>query len=156
MKKIALFPGSFDPITLGHINILEKSLRLFDNIIIGIGENESKKNLLTIDKRIFLIKKCFDNNSKIEVHKYKGLTIDYCQKNGIKFIIRGIRDTQDFEYEKKLAFMNEDLNKKITTFFIPCSKKFSGISSSLIKSIIKNNGDYSKFIPLEIQNEPLI
>ena len=155
MKKIALFPGSFDPITLGHKNIIEKGAQLFDKIIIAIGENDTKNHLLKVDKRISLIKKCFENNSKIEVRKYKGLTIDYCSKKNIKFIIRGVRDCIDFEYEKKLSFMNEDLNKNITTFLIPCSKEFSGISSTLIKSLIKNNGNYMKFIPLEIQNEAL-
>jgi len=154
MKK-AIFPGSFDPITLGHKNIIEKALLLFDKIVIGIGENDSKNNLLTIPKRKLLLKKCFKNNPKIEILTYQGLTIDFCIKENIKFIIRGVRDCIDFEYEKKMSFMNEDLNNTITTFLIPCSKEFSGISSTLIKSLIKNNGNYSKFIPLEIKNEPL-
>ena len=154
MKK-AIFPGSFDPITLGHKNIIEKALLLFDKIVIGIGENDSKNNLLTIKKRILLLEKCFNNNPKIEILTYQGLTIDFCIKKNIKFIIRGVRDCIDFEYEKKMSFMNEDLNNTITTFLIPCSKEFSGISSTLIKSLIKNNGNYSKFIPLEIKNESL-
>jgi len=154
MKK-AIFPGSFDPITLGHKNIIEKALLLFDKVVIGIGENDSKNNLLTIRKRILLLEKCFNKNPKIEILTYQGLTIDFCIKENIKFIIRGVRDCIDFEYEKKMSFMNEDLNNTITTFLIPCSKEFSGISSTLIKSLIKNNGNYSKFIPLEIKNEPL-
>tara|TARA_B100000902_G_scaffold381636_1_gene418381 strand:- start:1814 stop:2281 length:468 start_codon:yes stop_codon:yes gene_type:complete len=154
MKK-AVFPGSFDPVTLGHENIIKKALLLFDKIVIGIGENDSKNNLLTIPKRKLLLKKCFKNNPKIEILTYQGLTIDFCKKENIKFIIRGVRDCLDFEYEKKISFMNEDLNNTITTFLIPCSKEFSGISSTLIKSLIKNNGNYSKFIPLEIKNESL-
>ena len=154
MKK-AIFPGSFDPITLGHKNIIEKALLLFDKVVIGIGENDSKNNLLTIRKRILLLEKCFNNNTKIEILTYQGLTIDFCIKENIKFIIRGVRDCIDFEYEKKMSFMNEDLNNTITTFLIPCSKEFSGVSSTLIKSLIQNNGNYSKFIPLEIKNEPL-
>jgi len=154
MKK-AIFPGSFDPITLGHKNIIEKALLLFDKIVIGIGENDSKNNLLTIRKRILLLEKCFNKNPKIEILTYQGLTIDFCIKENIKFIIRGVRDCIDFEYEKKMSFMNEDLNNTITTFLIPCSKEFSGVSSTLIKSLIQNNGNYSKFIPLEIKNEPL-
>jgi len=154
MKK-AIFPGSFDPITLGHKNIIEKALLLFDKIVIGIGKNDSKNNLLTIRKRILLLEKCFNKNPKIEILTYQGLTIDFCKKENIKFIIRGVRDCLDFEYEKKMSFMNEDLNNTITTFLIPCSKEFSRISSTLIKSLIKNNGNYSKFIPLEIKNEPL-
>ena len=153
MKK-AIFPGSFDPITLGHKNIIEKALLLFDKIVIGIGENDSKNNLLTIKKRILLLEKCFNKNPKIEILTYQGLTIDFCIKENIKFIIRGVRDCIDFEYEKKMSFMNEDLNNTITTFLIPCSKEFSGVSSTLIKSLIQNNGNYSKFIPLEIKNEP--
>jgi len=153
MKK-AIFPGSFDPITLGHKNIIEKALLLFDKIVIGIGENDSKNNLLTIRKRILLLEKCFNKNPKIEILTYQGLTIDFCIKENIKFIIRGVRDCIDFEYEKKMSFMNEDLNDTITTFLIPCSKEFSGVSSTLIKSLIQNNGNYSKFIPLEIKNEP--
>ena len=155
MQKIALFPGSFDPITLGHKNIIEKGIQLFDKIIIAIGENDTKNNLLKIDDRISLINKCFENNPKIEIQTYQGLTVDYCKKRNIKFIIRGVRDFLDFEYEKKLAFMNEELNPHVTTFFIPCSKEFSAISSTLIRSIIKNNGDYSKFIPTEIKNESI-
>ena len=155
MKKIALFPGSFDPITLGHKNIIEKSILLFDKVVVGIAKNDSKNNLLTIDRRINLMKKCFKNSTKVEIQKYEGLTTDYCKKHNIKFIVRGIRDCIDFEYEKKLTFMNEELNKEITTFFIPCSKDYAGISSTLIRSIIKNKGNYSKFIPSEIKNELL-
>lgn len=153
--KIALIPGSFDPITNGHKNIIEKSLKLFDKVVIAIANNDSKNNFLSIEKRINLLKKCFADNSRIEIETYSGLTINYCANKNIKYIIRGLRDCSDFEYEKKLAFINEDLNKNITTLFIPCSKDFTGISSSLIRSIIKNKGDVSKFIPQEIQDEIL-
>lgn len=153
--KIALIPGSFDPITNGHKNIIEKSLKLFDKVVIAIANNDSKNNFLSIEKRINLLKKCFADNSRIEIETYSGLTINYCANKNIKYIIRGLRDCSDFEYEKKLAFINEDLNKNITTLFIPCSKEFTGISSSLIRSIIKNKGDVSKFIPQEIQDEIL-
>jgi len=153
--KIALIPGSFDPITNGHKNIIEKSLKLFDKVVIAIANNDSKNNFLSIEKRINLLKKCFADNSRIEIETYSGLTINYCANKNLKYIIRGLRDCSDFEYEKKLAFINEDLNKNITTLFIPCSKEFTGISSSLIRSIIKNKGDVSKFIPQEIQDEIL-
>ena len=153
--KIALIPGSFDPITNGHKNMIEKSLKLFDKVVIAIANNDSKNNFLSIEKRINLLKKCFADNSRIEIETYSGLTINYCANKNIKYIIRGLRDCSDFEYEKKLAFINEDLNKNITTLFIPCSKEFTGISSSLIRSIIKNKGDVSKFIPQEIQDEIL-
>ena len=154
--KIALLPGSFDPISNGHKNIIEKGLKLFDKIIIAIAKNDSKSNFLSIEKRLDLLQKCFANNSRIEIKTYHGLTVDYCAEKKIKHIIRGLRDCSDFEYEKKLALMNEDLNQKITTIFIPCSKEFLGVSSSLIKSIIKNNGNYIKFIPKEIKDEKLI
>ena len=153
--KIALIPGSFDPITNGHKNIIEKSLKLFDKVVIAIANNDSKNNFLSIEKRINLLKKCFADNSRIEIETYSGLTINYCANKNLKYIIRGLRDCSDFEYEKKLAFINEDLNENITTLFIPCSKDFTGISSSLIRSIIKNKGDVSKFIPQEIQDEIL-
>ena len=148
--KIAFFPGSFDPITLGHINIIKKSEKIFDKIVIGIGENHSKKSWLSTKEKIIILKACFKKNKKISIQKYNGLTIDYCNSNNIHFIIRGIRDTLDFQYENRLALMNEQLSDSVISVFIPCSKKYSEISSTLVKDIIKHKGNFERFLPSEI------
>ncbi len=148
--KIAVFPGSFDPITLGHIDVINKSERLFDKIIIAIGENESKNSWLKTEDKIKLIEKCFRGNLKISIQKYSTLTTKFCILKNAKFIIRGVRNTIDFEYEKQLAIINEQLSPAITTVFIPCSKKNSHISSTLVKEIIKNSGNFEIFLPQAI------
>ena len=148
--KVAVFPGSFDPVTLGHIDIINKSERIFDKVIIGIGENNSKKSFFSEKKKIEMLKKCLEGKKTFSVQTYNNLTIDFCKLNNIKFIIRGLRNTTDFEYENQMALMNEDLDKSITTIFIPCCKKYSSISSTLVKEIIKNRGEFEKFLPKEI------
>ena len=148
--KIAIFPGSFDPITLGHLDIITKSEKIFDKIIIAIGENNSKKNWLTTDEKLKMLRKCFKKNSKIFIQKYSTLTIKFCESQNANFIIRGLRNTIDFEHEKQLALMNEELSKSITTIFIPCSKKYSHISSTLTKEIINKNGAFEMFLPEEV------
>ena len=151
--KIAIYPGSFDPITLGHINIIQKSEKIFDKIIIGIGENNKKTSFFSTEKKFRFIKKIFAKNKNISVARYNSLTTDFCKLNSAKFIIRGIRNTNDFEIEKQLATMNEELEKTITTIFIPCSKNFNEISSSLVKELIINKGPFEKFVPKEIIHE---
>ena len=152
MKK-AIFPGSFDPFTLGHLDIVKKSEKIFDKIIIGIGENDSKKPLLSVEKRKKIIKQIFIKNDKIVVKDYNSLTVDFCKINNIGFIIRGLRNSTDFQKEKELALMNEALDKSITTLFLPCSKEHSIISSSLAKELILKKGEFNKFIPKEILDE---
>ena len=152
MKK-AIFPGSFDPFTLGHLDIVKKSEKIFDKIIIGIGENDSKKPLLSVEKRKKIIKQIFIKNDKIVVKDYNCLTIDFCKINNIGFIIRGLRNSTDFQKEKELALMNEALDKSITTLFLPCSKEHSIISSSLVKELILKKGEFNKFIPKEILDD---
>ena len=151
--KIAVFPGSFDPITLGHLDIINKAEKVFDKIIIAIGENNSKKSWLSTEKKTQMIQKVFKKNEKISVKKYDNLTIEFCKSNNAKFIIRGLRNTLDFENEKQLALMNEELEKSITTVFFTCCKENNSISSSLVKEIIKNKGSFEKFIPKEIVSE---
>tara|TARA_B100001250_G_C19186900_1_gene523453 strand:- start:44 stop:514 length:471 start_codon:yes stop_codon:yes gene_type:complete len=151
--KVAVFPGSFDPVTLGHLEIIQKSEKIFDQIIIAIGENDSKKSFFSTDKKIQMLEKIFNGNGKISIKKYNTLTVNFCKSNNAKFIIRGLRNTLDFENEKQLALMNEELEDSITTVFFTCSKKNDSISSSLVKEIIKKKGDFKKFIPNEIVSE---
>ncbi len=151
--KIAVFPGSFDPITLGHLDIIQKADKIFDLIIIALGRNDLKNSFLKSDVKMNMLKKVFRQKKNIIIKQYNSLTIDFCKKNNAKFIIRGVRNTLDFEAEKQLALMNEDLENSITTIFIPCSKQYEAISSSIVKDIIKNKGQLEKFIPKEIITE---
>ncbi|MDP4267186.1 MAG: pantetheine-phosphate adenylyltransferase [Bacteroidota bacterium] len=145
--KIALYPGSFDPITKGHISIINKAVPLFDILYIGIGENNTKKHLFPLEKRINWIKKIFENNPKVKVITYKNLTVDLCREIDAKYIVRGLRTYSDFEYEKKLAYNNQTLNHNIeTVFFIP-DLKYINISSTIVRDIYMHGGDISFFVP---------
>jgi len=150
MSKVAVFPGSFSPFSIGHQSVVEKALPLFDKIIISIGVNSKKNQYFSIQERMQWIESVYANNNKIEIKKYKGLTIDFCKKEGANFILRGLRDSHDFKFEKNIAQMNKDLDSSIETIFIITTPEVSHISSSLIRDIIKNGGDISQFIPKEI------
>ncbi|HIG32260.1 MAG TPA: pantetheine-phosphate adenylyltransferase [Flavobacteriales bacterium] len=150
MSKIAIFPGSFSPFTIGHQSIVDRALPLFDKIVISIGINSEKPQYFSIDKRMQWIKDVYNNNPKIDVKQYKGLTVDFCKKENANYILRGLRDSHDFKFEKNIAHMNKELNPNIETIFIITPPKISHISSSIIRDIIKNGGDVSKFIPKEI------
>lgn len=150
MSNIAVFPGSFSPFTLGHQSIVNRSLPLFDKVVIAIGINAKKNQYFSIEEREEWINLIYQNNEQVEVQKYEGLTVDYCEKIGAKYIIRGIRDSHDFKYEKNIAQTNNDLNTNIETIFIITSPKLSHISSTLVRDIIKNGGDVTKFLPKEI------
>ena len=149
MSKIAIFPGSFSPFTIGHQSIVDRALPLFDKIVISIGINSEKPQYFSIDKRMQWIKDVYNNNPKIDVKQNKGLTVD-CKKENANYILRGLRDSHDFKFEKNIAHMNKELNPNIETIFIITPPKISHISSSIIRDIIKNGGDVSKFIPKEI------
>jgi pantetheine-phosphate adenylyltransferase len=150
MSKVAVFPGSFSPFSIGHQSVVEKALPLFDKIIISIGVNSKKNQYFSIQERMQWIESVYANNNKIEIKKYEGLTIDFCKKEGANFILRGLRDSHDFKFEKNIAQMNKDLDSSIETIFIITTPEVSHISSSLIRDIIKNGGDVSQFIPKEI------
>ena len=150
MSKIAIFPGSFSPFTIGHQCIVDKALPLFDKIVISIGINSEKPQYFSVDKRMQWIKDVYNNNPKIDIKQYKGLTVDFCKKENANYILRGLRDSHDFKFEKNIAHMNKELNPNIETIFIITPPKISHISSSIIRDIIKNGGDVSKFIPKEI------
>lgn len=150
MTKTAIFPGSFSPFTIGHQSIVDRALPLFDKIIISIGINSEKNQYFSIEERLEWIKDVYANNAKIEVKFYEGLTVDFCKKENANYILRGLRDSHDFKFEKGIAQMNKDLNKEVETIFIITPPEISHISSSIIRDIIKNGGDVSKFIPKEI------
>ena len=145
MKK-AVFPGSFDPITLGHQDIISRALPLFDEIIIAIGINEAKKYMFTIEERLQFIKETFKNESKITVTTYKGLTIDYCKEINADYMLRGLRNPADFEFEKAIAQTNRKLSG-IDTLFLLTSAETSYISSSIVRDVLRNGGDYTILVP---------
>ena len=149
MKK-AIFPGSFDPITLGHVDIISRGVTLFDEIIIAIGENASKDYMFSIDERVAFIESAFKDNPKISVMNYSGLTIDFCKEIGVDFIVRGLRNPADFEFEKAIAHTNRHLST-LETVFLLTSSQTSFISSSIVREIIRYEGDYKKLVPNSVR-----
>ncbi len=144
--KRAIFPGSFDPITLGHYDIIRRGLTLFDEVIVAIGENSIKSYMFTVDERKQFVEDAFRDESRIKVKVYQGLTVDFCKAMDVKFILRGLRNPADFEFEKAIAHTNRDL-APIETVFLLTSAETSYISSSIVREIIRNNGDVSKLVP---------
>ena len=142
----AIFPGSFDPITLGHYDIIERGITLFDEVIVAIGINADKKYMFTLEERMNFIKESFKDEPKVTVVSYKGMTVDFCLKNNVKFILRGLRNPADFEFEKAIAHTNRDL-APIETVFLLTAAKTSYIASSIVRDVIRNNGDYTKLVP---------
>ena len=151
MAKIAIFPGSFSPFSIGHQSVIAQTIPLFEKIIIAIGINSEKEQYFSIEERLDWINTIYKHNKKIEVKRYEGLTVDLCKQENAHYIIRGIRDSHDFKYEKNIAQMNKDLNKDIETIFVVSPPEFSHISSSLIRDVIKNGGDVKKFIPKDME-----
>jgi len=150
MKKIALFPGTFDPITIGHVNIIERALPLFDEIIVGIGHNSSKATLFPLEKRVEWISKIYKNEPKIRAEIYEGLTVKYCDEIGAQYILRGIRNMADFDYEKNIAQMNKIIYPKAESVFLMCDPAFTPISSSVVRDLIRNGGEAGAFVPKEV------
>ena len=150
MKRL-FFPGSFDPITLGHLDIIKRARVISDELIIGIGENSDKKCLYSLEERIYFISKSINSKSNVKIMSYKGLTSDFCLKIKVSAIIRGIRSFKDFEYEKDIAEINRKLIGIETLFFLSDSK-YSFISSSIVRELILNKGDYSLFVPNAVKN----
>jgi pantetheine-phosphate adenylyltransferase len=148
--KRALFPGTFDPFTLGHLDIVERSLKLFDEIVIGIGVNSSKEHMFSLEDRIQFIEEVFQQNSNVVVKSFEGLTMDFCKKINAKFIVRGIRNHGDFEFEKAIARTNRKLSK-IETVFMLTSAQTSFISSSIVRELIANDGDYKQLVPPSVR-----
>lgn len=149
MKK-AIFPGSFDPITLGHEDIIKRALPLFDEIVIAIGVNAEKKYMFSLDDRKHFIEETFKNEPKVSVITYEGLTIDLCQKINANFILRGLRNPADFEFEKAIAHTNRKLSK-IETVFLLTAARTSYISSSIVRDVIRNHGEYKLLVPESVR-----
>ena len=148
--KRAVFPGSFDPITLGHCDIINRGTQLFDELIIAIGENLSKNYLFSLEQRKAFIENTFSENKKIKVFIYSGLTIDFCKKIKANFILRGLRNSSDFEYENSIAQINKEIGE-IETIFLLSSPENSFISSSIVREIIKHNGKFENLVPNSVK-----
>jgi pantetheine-phosphate adenylyltransferase len=150
MKRKALFPGTFDPFTNGHLDVVNKGLILFDEIVIAIGTNSSKKEMFSIEQRIEWIKKIFKTKSQVSVIAYSGLTVQICQEVGAEFILRGLRTVSDFEYERQIALVNESLVQHIQSVFVMSGQENSIVSSTIIRDLIKHGGDFKRYLPSEI------
>lgn len=148
--KRAIFPGSFDPITLGHYDIIKRSVKLFDEVIVAIGINSEKKYMFSLEERQQFIENAFIDEPKVSVVTYKGLTVDFCKKNNVEFILRGLRNPADFEFEKAIAHTNRDL-APIETVFLLTAASTSYISSSIVRDVIRNHGDYTKLVPKSVR-----
>lgn len=151
MQRICLFPGTFDPITRGHVDVMKRAVSLFDKLIIGIGINSSKEPMFSVEQRCDWVKEIFRNDTRIEAVGYTGLTVDFCRQIGAQYILRGIRYVSDFEYEKAIADMNRMLAPDIETLFLTCSPEYSTISSTLVRDVIRNKGNVSLFVPEEVR-----
>ena len=148
--KIAIYPGSFDPITKGHLDVLETGAEIFDKVIIAVAKNSAKHGFLTIEERMELIKKSCTHLNNVEVDSFDGLTIDYAEKKEATILLRGLRAVSDFEYEMQLSQTNNSLAPSITTVFLITKPKYNFISSSTVKEIAKYKGDISKFVPQSV------
>jgi pantetheine-phosphate adenylyltransferase len=152
MQRIALFPGTFDPITIGHIDIIDRAIPLFDKLIIGIGRNANKAPMFSEDQRMRWINEIYNNNPNVEAVIYDGLTINCCKRVGANFILRGIRYVNDFEYEKAIADMNRSLDTNIETVFLTCLPQYTSVASTLVRDVIRNGGDARQFLPPAVAN----
>jgi len=150
MDKIAIFPGSFDPITLGHVSIVKRAAPLFDKIIVSIGINSLKNYMFSVEKRKKWIMEVFKGLENVEVETYEGLTIDYCRKVGANYILRGLRTAADFEFERGIGQVNHMMSDNIETVFLLTEAKYTPITSSIVRDVFKNGGDVSKLIPSEL------
>lgn len=151
MEKIAVFPGSFDPFTVGHESIVNRASKLFDKIIIAIGLNPKKDALFTLEERKNFIRQVFEDNPKIEIVHFEGLTVEFCKRVGAGYILRGLRTSADFEFERAIAQVNKSMYKEIETVFFLTITEHTPINSSIVRDIYRHGGDISKFIPSKMK-----
>ncbi|MGK2864552.1 MAG: pantetheine-phosphate adenylyltransferase [Chitinophagaceae bacterium] len=147
MALICLFPGTFDPLTLGHVDIINRAIPLFDTIVVAIGSNVAKAPMFSAQQRVEWIKEIYKNEPKVKGAHYEGLTVDYCKTIGARFILRGIRYVSDFEYEKAIADANRTLDNTIETIFLTGEPKYTSVASTIVRDIIRNGGNASLFLP---------
>ncbi len=145
--RICLFPGTFDPVTLGHTDIINRALPLFDKIIVGIGVNSSKNPMFSADQRMEWFKEIYKDEPRVESAVFEGLTVDYCETIGARFILRGIRFVSDFEYEKSIADANRTMDRNVETVFLTGEPKYTSVASTIVRDILKNGGNASPFLP---------
>jgi pantetheine-phosphate adenylyltransferase len=150
MKKIAVFPGSFDPFTIGHEAIIRRAMSLFDEIIVAVGANALKKNFYSLETRKEMIRKVFENDLNVKVDHYEGLTVDYCKKMGAGYLLRGLRTAADFEFERAIGQVNNALAPAVESVFLLTAPEHSFINSTIVRDIIKSGGDASRFVPSAI------
>ncbi len=150
MNKIAVFPGSFDPFTVGHEALVKRALPLFDKVIIAVGENAEKKNLFSIEMRTRMISKVFEGESRVEITRFNGLTVEFCRSHHARYIIRGLRTAADFEYERAMGHMNWKMAPEIDTIFLLTSTEHTPVNSTIVREIIRYGGDASMFVPSSI------
>ncbi len=151
MKKIAVFPGSFDPITIGHYDLIKRALPLFDEIVVAVGINSQKKTLFSLDQRMSWLEEVFSDYDNVKVDYFEKLTVDFCNKIGAHYLIRGLRNASDFDYEKTISQLNNILGHGLETIFLISKPEYSHISSTIVREIIKGGGDASPFLPKEIK-----
>ena len=151
--KLAVFPGSFDPITIGHADLVERALPLFDKIVVAVGINTQKSTLFSLEQRMDWLKKTFAHLPKVEVACFEGLTVKYCQEIQAHYLIRGLRQASDFDYEKTISQLNSIIGEDIETVFLISKPEYSHISSTIVREIIKGKGDVTKFVPAVIADE---
>ena len=151
MSRIALFPGSFDPITLGHVDIIERAVPLFDELKIAVGTNSAKNYLFSLEQRVQWIEQTFAQEPKISVITYEGLTVDFAKEQGVQFLLRGLRNPADFEFEKAIAQANREMVPDLETVFLLTSARYAYISSSIVREVYNHGGDFQKFVPATVQ-----
>jgi pantetheine-phosphate adenylyltransferase len=153
MSKKAIFPGTFDPFTNGHLDIVNRGLKLFDEVVVAIGINADKRHLFTLEQRTNWLNELFVDNDRVSVMHYEGLTATFADSIGAEFILRGLRTTQDFTYEQQIAYVNEDLTNEVQSIFVMSDQKNASVSSTIVRDLIRYNGAYKKYIPEIIYNE---
>lgn len=150
MSKVALFPGTFDPFTLGHLDIVNRGLTMFDEVVVAIGVNTGKKHLFSLEQREQWVNDLFENEPRVRVASYEGLTAKFAEQIGAQFILRGLRTTQDFTYEKQIAYVNEDMSPSINSVFLMSQQTNATVSSTIVRDLIQFGGDYEKYLPPSI------